>query len=251
MKKDIGKPIILGRPLILLFLSIILLSNDEQAVTQSKFHIPNRRDNTGQSLPLTSFSPLPPLTSTVWALDLNPRPTKDNNQLLRELYDQARGYLSGMVYGYEFRYVPSNPEREIREEFELQLLQEIPQGDPGIKIINTWRQDEQFYGQFAYRLPPHGIRWLNAWSNSPTVTGGGRAESQLWGGGNKQQVVVEGALLDVVRRHIAAQHVNVPRNVTGKLLIRDGPRIWISSGYYRAELFARIRIHTVEHYQIN
>ena len=250
MKRDLDKAIISGWPLIILFLGIMWGSN-EQLVAQSKFHIPNKRSNPAQSLPSTPFSSLPPLTTTVWTFDLNPRPTKDDNQLLRELHDQARHYLSGMVYGYEFRYVPSNPEREINEEFELQLLQEISRGDTGIELIRTWRRGEQLFGQFAYRIPQHGVRWLNAWSNSPTITGGGRAESQLWGDNNAQSAAVEGALLDVVRRHIAAQQVNIPRSVIGKLLIRDGPRLWISSGYYRAELFARIRIHTVEHYQIN
>lgn len=235
-----------GRQLFLLCLLLSFFLPTQYLVAQSRIRIPERDGSQGNITP--SYS-LPPLTVTAWAIDLNPRPTKDNPALMRELYNRARLRLSAMLYGYQFRYTLPNSERGISEEFEVRLLQEIPQ-NTRLEIVSTWEQSKQLHGQFIYRPSNDGLRWLSAWNNSPTITGGGRGEVGLWNDEDEQEAAVRNALLDAVRRYVKHNYVNQPRAVTGMLLVRDGPRVWIRSGRYYAELFTRIRINEVENYEL-
>lgn len=189
------------------------------------------------------------LTATVWDVDLNPRPTITEQRLRERLVERARIGISGMIYGYRFDYTLENKERNITEQFALSLVSTIPRNDPNLRLVTYWKQGEMLYGQFQYRATGEQLIWLSAWHNSPTVVGGGRGGATVWSSDDEQQTALFAALRDAVTRHLRKQYRDKPKRVTGSLLIRDGTRIWIASGEYRAELFTRIRIEEVEEFE--
>ena len=232
-------------------LVVLLICASTQLESQSRFNIPSQRISPNKSDELRFTHTLPPLTATAWVVDFDPRPTKDINLLFRELYELARIRLSAMLYGYEYSYIPAHKERDVQEQFEFKLIRELSPNDRGIQLISSWERGEQLHGQFAYRIPAREVRWLNAWFNSPTITGGGKGRVGAWSAEDAQHEVVVRALADAVRRYILARYPNTPRRVNGFLLMRDGPRVWISGGEYYAELFTRIRVSDVIEYELD
>ena len=219
---------------------------------QSKFDIGQNSENTQQdSDDITSYRKIVDLNTVVWEIDINPRPTISDAQLAESLADRGRRYLSGKLHGYQFRYQPEHEERDVVERFQADLIAEIERDDAQFMPVSIWKRGEQLYGQFQYRVAGDQLAWLAAWENSPTVTGGGRGEATLWTSDDDQTAAVHSALLDAVRRYVRREYRNTPQLVYGKLLLNDGPRIWIRDGAYQAELFTRIRIDNVEEYRFN
>ena len=55
----------------------------------------------------------------------------------RRALEEAREILSGMVYGYRFRYTPGDRVRSIEEEFLLTPVAEIRWGDPNMRVADA------------------------------------------------------------------------------------------------------------------
>ncbi len=198
------------------------------------------------------------LNTEVWVSDIGPRPTVSDAELVASLYDRARDNISGMLYGYDFVYKPANPERGIGEEFTLELLARLDDGDRLFRVITIWKEAEEVHGLFTYRATGNQLQWLSAWKNSPSITSGGRGDEAVWGGNadeeslSQQEGAVSDALLNAVSRYVDKKYRGaVPRVVEGKLLLLDSPRVWTRDGEYRAELFTRIRIDRVEEFLVN
>lgn len=140
--------------------------------------------------------------------------------------------ISGMVYGWNFVYVPSDKARGVEEYLDIE---EIVPGDvlvPGISYASPWFQNNRFNCWCEYTRNDSQIQSYNLWNSikNPVIHGVGYGELRKGFDGLKDAAY--DALKNAVREHYRSVIKNKPKEITGAVLIRDIPTIGITSGRY-------------------
>ena len=190
------------------------------------------------------------LSITVWGIDLNPRQTLSDEQLLAMLRERARVGISAMLYGYRFDYVLENRARGTAERFTLEPVRRIADGDPQLRLADRWRSGEQLFARFTYRADGAQAAWWNAWHAVPTTAATGDGAENVWASADEQRTAMERALQDAVTDYLRATYKQKPKRARGSLLLRDGGRMWLDSGQYLARVALLLRIDEVEEFRV-
>ncbi|MFW6328849.1 MAG: hypothetical protein ACOC28_02035 [Alkalispirochaetaceae bacterium] len=162
---------------------------------------------------------------------------------------EGRYVFSGMLYGYDFRYVPSDRTREVEQEFTLLPVARIPWGDPALRVVSTRRRrDGAFAARLRYDLAEFQQVRYQAWRRSTVETSSGRGEGELLDGFDGKIAAVEEAVREAVRSHMRDETFNKPRIITGRALLEEPPRVYVVSGCYVAEVNLMLLIDEVVHY---
>jgi len=168
----------------------------------------------------------------------------------RELLQEACEILSGMLYGYDFYYVPYDKSRNIAEEFKLIPLARVQWGDPNLKIEATERRGNRVYVKLNYYLESFQEARRDAWSSNtfPIVSGSGRGN--LFAGRTAKRESISQAIKEAIRNHLRPRVFNKPRELSGQLLIWKEPRIIIEEGSYLTLVTIKLRVGEITPYRI-
>ncbi len=182
----------------------------------------------------------------VWTKE-EPR-TKE--ETYRELLQEASEILSGMLYGYDFYYVPYDKSRNIAEEFKLTPLARIQWGDPNLKIEATEKRGNRVYVKLNYYLESFQEARRKAWSSNtfPIVSGSGRGN--LFAGTTEKSESISQAIKEAIRNHLRPRVFNKPRELRGQLLIWKEPYIIIQEGSYITRVTIKLRVGEITPYRI-
>ena len=166
-------------------------------------------------------------------------------RLLRE----GRYVFSGMLYGYDFRYVPSDRTRQVEEEFTLEPVAEIPWGDPQLRVVGTRRRsDGAFVARMRYDMAPFQNRRYEAWRRNTRISAAGKGAAPLLEGLDGKIRAIEEGVKQAVRGYMRTKTFNKPRLITGRVLLEEPPRVFVSSGEYVATVELFLLLEDVEHY---
>ena len=168
----------------------------------------------------------------------------------RRTLEEARVILSGMIYGYRFRYTPGDSVRQIDEEFLLDPVAEIRWGDPNLQIADVWIKESLLFVKITYRLEDFQSSRRRAWSsNSVEVSSGVGSHSVFTTTSpeGKQNALRE-ALKNAVREALRPVVFNKPREVTGEILIWNPPNTVIQSGTYTTRADVKLRVKEIRSY---
>ncbi len=168
----------------------------------------------------------------------------------RELLQEASDILSGMLYGYDFYYVPYDKSRNIAEEFKLTPLARVHWGDPNLKIAATERRGNRIYVKLNYYLESFQEARRKAWSSNtfPIVSGSGRGN--FFAGTTAKSGSISQAIKEAIRNHLRPRVFNKPREINGQLLIWKEPRIIIEKGSYLTRVTIKLRVSEITPYRI-
>jgi len=182
----------------------------------------------------------------IWTQE-EPRATEET---YRELLREAGEILSGMLYGYDFYYVPYDKSRNIAEEFKLTPLARIQWGDPNLKIAATERRGNRVYVKLNYYLESFQEARRKAWSSNtfPIISGNGRGN--LFAGTTAKSESISQAIKEAIRNHLRPRVFNKPRKVSGQLLIWKEPHIIIQEGSYLTRVTIKLHIGEITSYRI-
>lgn len=168
---------------------------------------------------------------------------------VRDLLEQARYTVSGMIYGFRFRYVPSDTARAVAEEFELDAVAEIPWGDPALFVRETRESGDLLFATVRYELKEFQERRVTAWLSSRFRVSGGAGSAPIIGGNDARRVAVEQALRNAVRESARSITRDKPSEVRGRLVLAEPPRVYLQSGQYHATVRTRIEIQEITPYR--
>jgi hypothetical protein len=182
----------------------------------------------------------------IWTLE-EPRATEET---YRELLQEACDILSGMLYGYDFYYVPYDKSRNITEEFKLTPLARVQWGDPNLKIAATERRGNRIYVKLNYYLESFQEARRAAWSSNtfPIVSGSGRGN--FFAGTTAKSESLQQAIKEAIRNHLRPRIFNKPRELSGQLLIWQEPRTVIQEGSYVTRVTIKLRVGEITPYRI-
>ena len=141
--------------------------------------------------------------------------------------------MQGLVYGWNFVYVPSDKTRGVEEYLEVTPVQEAKFN---IEYSSVWIENNRFNCWVDYTRTPHEVQTYNLWSSiqNPAIQGRGFGNMSLGFEGIKQ--AAEDALKNAVREYYRNTIKNKPKEITGSVLLRKTPMIGVDAGRYVIKL---------------
>ncbi|MBN1797042.1 MAG: hypothetical protein JW822_00580 [Spirochaetales bacterium] len=196
------------------------------------------------------------LTIDVWC-ELEP-PVREQDteyplskkQAATHILNEARFIFSGMIYGFDFSYVPFDKSRNTQEQFILTPIAEIPWGDKNLKIIDVEQRNKKLFAKVQYELEDFQINRRGAWLSNTIPSATGSGEGNLFRSYTEKKTSYEQAIKNAIRNLLRPQYFNKPRQIIGQALIEEAPDIFISSGTYVSKLRVKLKIQEVIPYSV-
>lgn len=169
---------------------------------------------------------------------------------IERLLDEATFVLSGMIYGFEFTYVPAAPSRGVEEIFELDPYATIVRGDPRLRVFQTWVEADRLYARITYEVDPEQAGWYRGWTSAANPRSRGVGRSPFIRGPRAKPGATRDAIRGAVRNHARTLELNRPKRITGAVLIAEAPRVVVREGSYEATVTALLQIDSIERYEL-
>ena len=166
------------------------------------------------------------------------------------LIELSKVVLEGMTYGWKFTYTPFDQQRHVTEEFELTSLHSIAANDDRLSLTNIRVRYPSVYCWAEYRITDAINKQRLEWSRARTITskGVGSADRKLEIDGVRD--AYHQAAHNAIRTYLRKSLKNKPKCVTGELLIRDNPRLYVAGGKFYAEISIYLSIKDVIPYEV-
>lgn len=157
---------------------------------------------------------------------------------IQEVKKIASFLINGMVYGWEFVYVPSDKTRGVEEYFEVKEIQQISLSSlkNTIKYSSPWIDDTLFCCWCDYSRTNEQIQNYKAWSSIKNPVIGARGYGKIEDGFNGIKSAAEDSLKQAVREYYRGKVKNKPKEITGSVLIKSEPLLGIDAGRYAINL---------------
>lgn len=166
------------------------------------------------------------------------------------LLEEARYAFSGMIYGFSFSYTPSDAARKVGDRFELMPLAEIPWGSPRLAVLETGQEERRMSARIAYSLTDREAARRQSWGSNTVPLAAGSGEASVMEGPGGRLTAIKEAVKNAVREHLRSRIYNKPREITGELLLWEGPETALRSGFYAARVKVRLRVGEIIPYRI-
>ncbi|MGP1593946.1 MAG: hypothetical protein ACTTH8_01720 [Treponema sp.] len=158
--------------------------------------------------------------------------------------------VAGMVYGWKFSYTPYDKKRNITEEFTLTPIYNLQENDERL-LITELRPDYPFlYCWAEYRMTSSIAQRRQQWKSSCYITVQGSGHGKRQNETNGIYDAYTQAALSAIRTYLRKAVKNKPKCVTGELLIKENPRLSVSSGSYRADVMFYLHVKDVIPYTV-
>ena len=198
-----------------------------------------------------------PLSLRIWC-ELEPMVQENEDYPLsteeaqRRALEEARAILSGMIYGYRFRYTPGDSVRKIEEEFFLTPVAEILWGDPNMRIADAWVKDSMLFLKVTYELEDFQAARRRAWSSNSVEASSGVGSYSVFTATSPEgkRNALQDALKNAVREALRPVVFNKPREITGEILIWNEPHAVIQSGTYTTQADVKLRVKEIRSYSL-
>lgn len=143
--------------------------------------------------------------------------------------------VSGMIYGWEFQYTPSDYKRKIEENFILNPVSQIKKGDMNMKFRDNWVKDYIMYQNLVYRLEDFQKKRIESWNSTIVPTSSGEGESSIYLE-NGKSISLKEAIKDSIKKEFQSRGKDKPKNIKGQILLRENPRVYINSGSFKTQV---------------
>jgi hypothetical protein len=208
-------------------------------------------------LPLLCDAQNEPLSLRLWC-ELEPMVQENEvyplstEEAQRRALEEARVILSGMIYGYHFRYIPGDAVREIEEEFSITPVAEILWGDPNLQIADAWIKETLLFVKVTYQLEDFQAARRRAWSSNSVEASSGVGSYSVFTATSPEgkQNALRESLKNAVREALRPVVFNKPREVTGEILIWNPPHTVIQSGTYTTQTDVKLRVKEIRSYSL-
>lgn len=178
--------------------------------------------------------------------------TKEFSYPIARIKETVPFLIEGLVYGWNFTYVPSDKTRGVEEYFEIEPVQKLADGqknDGGtIEYSSVWIENNRFNCWVDYTRTDHQVQTYNLWASiqNPTIQGRGYGDLTKGFEGIKEAAV--DSVKNAVRNYYRNLIKNKPKQITGAVLLRKTPLLGIDSGRYVINLDFFLECGTIEEY---
>lgn len=168
-----------------------------------------------------------------------------DTEALTFLLEEARWVFSGMIYGFSFRYVPADSRRGIKTYFELELLGEIPWGDPGLTVISAWPGRDRYSADLGFNLTGPTAYYRDAWNSNIYPGAGGTGSAPVYLGFDGRKKAMEDAVRLAVHGYYRNRTAARPREIAGEVVFEEVPTLVIQEGSYVSRVRIRMNLEFI------
>jgi hypothetical protein len=207
------------------------------------------------TLPATAQSASDPvLRAPVWVY-LEPVPgtrpeadTPAGQAPIQQLQSLSRFLLSGMIFGWSFRYTPSDKARNVEESFELTPLGEIAPSDRRFTLTGLSVAYPRLACWCQFSVDGETSRRLASWDSAVYRASGGSGRGE-----RKDEITgihdaYAQALREAIRALARKSEKNKPREILGEIVLRNEPRLRADEGWFIADVRVGVRLIEVVPY---
>ena len=153
-----------------------------------------------------------------------------------QMHKIAPFIINGMVYGWNFVYVPSDKAREVEEVLEITEIVSSQAIKGGIKYSSPWIENNNFNCWVEYTRTDSQVQGYKLWESIQNPVIGGIGYGSVEKGFEGIEEATRESLKDAIRNHYRKIIKNKPKEITGSVLIRKFPTLGIDSGRYVIKL---------------
>jgi hypothetical protein len=168
----------------------------------------------------------------------------------KSLLDDARVLISGMVYGWSFRYIPADKGRRVEELFELTPLALIAPGTPRLRVLETEVSDTRLYARVAYTMNDEEVSRRAAWDSNTAEMSTGLGTADIMAGPQARSESLSNAIRDAIRLALDQRYLNKPRQVTGDVVLWEDPAVLVRTGAYATSAKVKLVVRELVPYRI-
>ncbi len=140
--------------------------------------------------------------------------------------------ISGMVYGWNFTYTPSDKLRNVEEILEITEIVDFSFAKNLIVYSETWIQNNRLNCWCEYTRNESQIQNYYLWASIQNPVIHGKGYGSIYDGFDGLKNAAKDALKDAIRNYYRSAIKNKPKEITGRVLIKNEPIIGIVSGQY-------------------
>ena len=140
--------------------------------------------------------------------------------------------IDGMVYGWNFVYVPYDKARGVEEVLEVTEIVSSDVIKGGISYSSPWIENNNLNCWVEYKRTDSQVQNYNLWSSIQNPVIGGTGYAPVSKGFDGIEEAAREALKEAIRNHYRKVIKNKPKEITGAVLIRHFPTLGIDAGRY-------------------
>lgn len=167
--------------------------------------------------------------------------------VIEDLLEEARWIFSGMIYGFEVEYTPSDISRSVERYYRIDLFAQIVRGDIKLEVYDTFLENNLLYVFIRYKMDDYQVRRIEYWNSGVFDSAAAYGRAPFFSE-NSRINSIKDAIRISLENYLKSFEYNKPRLITGEVLLRESPSISISAGDYRAFVKSRLNIKNVQHY---
>ncbi|MGA2379493.1 MAG: hypothetical protein ABSG85_09310 [Spirochaetia bacterium] len=168
----------------------------------------------------------------------------------KTLLEQGRILVSGMIYGWDFSYTPSDKARRVEESFVLTPIAQVPWGSPRLRVMETEVTETRLWARIGYTLDEQESRRRAAWDSNTAALSTGQGTAALQEGAAARTKALEFAIRDAIRRSLDTRYLNKPREITGEIVLWTDPLMVVRSGTYTTTATVKLLVRDFIPYRI-
>jgi hypothetical protein len=177
-------------------------------------------------------------------------PNLSREEAVRRTLEEARFVFSGMIYGFRFRYTPSDRVRQVDEIFELEPIAEIPWGDPNLFVKSSHVEENRLYVRVVYRLREFQEAWKSSWRSNTLIGAEAYGEASIYDGYRARFEAIRAGVKTAIREHFRQVVYNKPKAISGDVVLDRQPELGLRSAMYAARVGIRFRTRTILPYSV-
>lgn len=172
-----------------------------------------------------------------------------DQEYIVDLLELSRTWFSGMIYGYDFSYTPSDVSRQVAEEFTLTPIYQIPWGDEHLSYLGYREENEKIQMAFRYFPRDYEQARLRGWRSANLVNVGGQASVHDRNDLASREESFHQAVKEALRNYFRQIVANKPMRLSGSLALDGMPRHYVDGGLVYTEVRIFIDADDVEAYE--
>ncbi|MBN2653087.1 MAG: hypothetical protein JXR63_11970 [Spirochaetales bacterium] len=169
----------------------------------------------------------------------------NKSEMEKKILSNANYFFSGMIYGYNFRYIPFDKVRGIAEEFEYSQIANITDQSRA-KIVQQEFDQDRLTAIVIFTMDLDELQKYSAWSHYSNEDSAGTGEFSMFENDDTVLKAFGNSCRDAIRTLLREKLKNKPGEVFGKFSLKEVPRFHIDSGHYICQVKIMLKVDRVE-----
>ena len=172
---------------------------------------------------------------------------ENEKEIIRKMLEEARWVFSGMIYGFDIVYTPSDISRSVPRYYKIEPIGEIRFGDKYLEIVDTFLENRILHLFIRYKLDEYQKGRIEYWNSEVFTSSSAYGESLIFNK-NSRIKAIEDAMRLSLESLLKPEVFNKPSLIEAQVLIRSTPYMSLNAGHNRAFVKLRVAIKNVQYY---